>query len=91
MPFEVRELTSEIQEAGIIVQGWCKGLNLWLHIVSLGWAISKRGGNIEKKTRYCGQMFRAGLRKTLKACFSKKRESPLKLTFNFFLQGAERF
>ena len=28
-----------------------KGLNLGLHIVSRGWAISKRGGNIEKKKR----------------------------------------
>ena len=37
MSFEVRELTAEILEAGIIVQGCWQGLNLGLHIVSRGW------------------------------------------------------
>ena len=32
-------------------------------VVLRGWAISKSGGNIEKKTRYCGKKCRAGLRK----------------------------
>ena len=62
-----------------------KGPSLGLHIVLQGWAISKRGGNIEKKTRYRGQKCRAGLRNALKACFSEKRESPLKLAPKFVL------
>ena len=58
-----------------------KGLNLELHIVSWGWAISKRGGNIEKKTRYCRQMCRAGLRKALKACLSGKKGKSFRIGF----------
>ena len=42
-----------------------------------GWAISKRGGNLEKKTRYCGQMCSVGLRKAIKACFSGKKGKSL--------------
>ena len=61
-----------------------KGLNLVLHIVSRGWAISKRGGNIEKKTRYCGQMCRAGLRKALKSFFSGKKGKSFKIGFQIF-------
>ena len=62
-----------------------KGLNLGLHTVSRGWAISKRGGNIEKKTRYCRQMCRAGLRKALKACFSGIKGKFFKIGVQIFL------
>ena len=52
MSFGVRELTAEILEAGIIVQGCWQGSKLRVaYIVSRGWAISKRGRNIEKKKR----------------------------------------
>ena len=76
MSFEVRGLTAEILEAGIIVKVYWQGSKLRVAYSFVGWAKSKGGGNIEKKTRYCGQMCRAGLRKAVKACFSEKRESP---------------
>ena len=82
--FEVRGWTAEILEAPEpLSKGVGKGLNLGLHIVSLVWDIYKRGGNIENKTRYCGQMCRARLSKALKAYFSVKRKSPLKLASKF--------
>ena len=61
-----------------------KGLNLGLHTVSREWAIYKRDGNIEKKTRYCRQMCWAGLRKALKACFSGIKGKFFKIGVNKF-------
>ena len=78
MSFEVRELTAEILEAEIIVQGCWQGSKLRVAYNFAGVRhLQKKGGNIENKTQgRSGQMCRAGLRKALQAYFSEKRESP---------------
>ena len=65
MSFGVRELTAEILEAGIIVQGCSKGLNLGLHIVSRGGPFPNGAGTLKRRKGQGEQMCRAGLRKAL--------------------------
>ena len=82
MSFEVRELTAEILEAGIIVQGCLQGSKLR---VAYRVGHFQKGGKIEKKTRYCGHMFWAGLRTALKAYFSWKKGKFFEIGFQISL------
>ena len=50
-----------------------KGLNLGLHIVSRGQAISKKGGNIEKKKRPGRTNVSGWIKESIKSIFLEKK------------------
>ena len=71
MSFEVRGLTAEILEAGIIVQGYWQGL----HTVSRGWAIPK---GAEKKTRAERTNVLGRIEESIKSIFLGEKKKVLK-------------